>query len=305
MAPEIPILIIAYNRPTETTLVIDQIANIAPKSNIYLWQDGPQTGNSNDINYNITREILKLFSKKRPNTHVRLNQANMGCRLSVRSAINWFFENEKFGIICEDDIIISLAFYDFVKRYKLWCENNGSVGVIGGHSLTLHNKPFLNMHGTVWGWASWSHVWGLYSEKFDSESIKHKIDTYYHKREKFHEYQVLNSFYHSQNVTHTWDYHWLKTRIENEILTLMPNRPLTLNIGFNGSGTHYINQKTPHFIKKAAILFKKYSFDPATCSQNDEFIEPLTDPVSIESQNYFKAKFSKLTKLKNYIFHSF
>lgn len=292
----IPVLVIAFNRPSETTVILDQLANIAPESPFYIWQDGCKRGNNIDEKYMQTREIIKVFAAQRPNTNLMLNDNNMGCRVSVKKAIDWFFSNVDFGIICEDDIMISSQFFDFVARYKPWCEQYGNVGVIGGHSLIFHDTPFLNMHGSVWGWASWSRIWNLYSEKANLKLLKSNIDKYYSKPEATHELNVLQSFYESSKPIDTWDFHWLKTRIENEILTLMPRYPLTLNIGFGGGGTHYLNNKIPHFIKKSSLLFTRYALDPSTSIQNEPFVEPNLDPRSSESKKYFRAKFKNVLR---------
>ena len=47
----IPVLIIAFNRPSETTVVLDQLANIAPNSIFYIWQDGPKDLNIIDKSF--------------------------------------------------------------------------------------------------------------------------------------------------------------------------------------------------------------------------------------------------------------
>ena len=298
---EIPVLIIAFNRPSETAVVLDQLANVAPNSPFYIWQDGPKDTSLIDDKFLQTREIVKVFASQRSNTCLMLNDINMGCRVSVKKAIDWFFSNVDFGIICEDDVIISHQYFDFVGTYKSWCEKKGNVGIIGGHSLVLHDAPFLNMHGSVWGWASWSDVWSMYSETVDLDLLQTNIQKYYFKREAKHEFVLLKNFYESPNTLHTWDYHWLKTRIENEILTLMPKRPLTLNIGFSGAGTHYSKTNIPHFIKNSSRIFSELTLSPQTSIQSEPFIEPELNPCSHESQKYFLAKFSKLTKLKNYI----
>ena len=48
---------------------------------------------------------------------------NLGCRVAVSSAIDWFFENEEEGIILEDDCLPSQSFFWFceelLERYRL------------------------------------------------------------------------------------------------------------------------------------------------------------------------------------------
>jgi len=39
------------------------------------------------------------------------HEENLGCKLAVSSAINWFFEQEKAGIILEDECLPDQTFF--------------------------------------------------------------------------------------------------------------------------------------------------------------------------------------------------
>jgi hypothetical protein len=50
-------------------------------------------------------EVKTLFREK-----------NLGCKYLVREAIDWFFENEKMGIILVDDCLPSLSFFQYCEE---------------------------------------------------------------------------------------------------------------------------------------------------------------------------------------------
>ena len=106
-----PILILAFNRPKEIIVLIEKLKKIQP-TKIYFSQDGPRINSNDDIakcievrNY-VTKNINWKCELK-----TNFNKSNLGCRIAVSHALNWFFENEEIGIILEDDCIPSNSFF--------------------------------------------------------------------------------------------------------------------------------------------------------------------------------------------------
>ena len=51
------------------------------------------------------------------NVTIKKSSKNLGCGLGPVSATNWFFENEDYGIILEDDLVPDKSFLNIVKYY--------------------------------------------------------------------------------------------------------------------------------------------------------------------------------------------
>ena len=115
----LPVLILAYNRFEKFNRCINSLHKIGIKK-IFLSIDGPK--NQNDfinqqkiynfcLNNNLDLEIKIKFLKY-----------NHGCREGPLKGISWFFSKNKYGVVLEDDVIISekciQAFSFLLKEHK-------------------------------------------------------------------------------------------------------------------------------------------------------------------------------------------
>ena len=95
----IPVLILAYNRPQIT---LDSIQQLKSNSNyqLHLSLDGPRTHHD----YIAQNELLTRLP-----SDVKVNHfsKNLGCRDGVNAGLDWFFSINNFGMIIEDDITIT------------------------------------------------------------------------------------------------------------------------------------------------------------------------------------------------------
>ena len=107
------VLFLVFNRLDTTKQVFEAICKARPER-FYIASDGPRESNElekvsevrsflmNNIDWNC--EIKTLF-----------RESNLGCGVGVSSAIDWFFDNEKEGIILEDDCVPSDDFFKFAS----------------------------------------------------------------------------------------------------------------------------------------------------------------------------------------------
>ena len=116
MYQDIPILVLGYNRPEHIRKLILSLRKVKPKK-IYISLDGPKD-NPVDIkkNNNVKREIQKIDWKCK--IKKKYNKKNFGCRESVSRGISWFFRENRFGIILEDDCIPKKSFFIFCKKIE-------------------------------------------------------------------------------------------------------------------------------------------------------------------------------------------
>lgn len=90
---EVPVLLIAFNRPDTTAQVFERIRAAKPKK-IYIAIDGAMEANAND---NIQVEQVKSIVQNVDwicEANYRFNEENKGAEVTVSSAIDWVFERK-------------------------------------------------------------------------------------------------------------------------------------------------------------------------------------------------------------------
>ena len=95
----VPILLMTWRRPLETSKVIKALSLIKPE-NLFISSDGPKPGNHIEVQKVLeTRATIQREINWKCNIHWLRQEGNLGCKLGCTTAINWFFENVEEGII--------------------------------------------------------------------------------------------------------------------------------------------------------------------------------------------------------------
>jgi hypothetical protein len=242
---EVPILFVVFNRPDTTKLVFEKIKKIKPSklfisSDYYReWKLGEKE-KCDEVRRIILDNIdwnCQVFTK--------FNDKNLGCKYAVSSAINWFFENVDSGIILEDDCLPSDSFFEFCKVNLEYYKDDKRIMHIGGTNFQKTNKRgeytyYFSKFVHVWGWATWKRAWKYYDvemknfEEFKKNNCIRNIFDCKKQQKRF-----LNIFEETYNKRiDTWDYQWFYTVISQNGLSIIPNKNLVSNIGFNEHATH-------------------------------------------------------------------
>lgn len=256
-----PILFLVFNRPDVTKKSFNVIRSIKP-TKLYISSDGPRAGNENDLKF--CGEVREIISNIDWNCEVQMkfNDNNLGCKLSVSSAIDWFFNNEEMGIIIEDDILPSISFFYFCEEMLLRFKDCDEVGVISGCNLLnnyeSNSSYFFSYYPNIWGWATWNRVWKKYDLNMNNylnwisannlDKLVPNIPFF-----AFYWKDQLDAVYY--NKIDTWDFQFYYMMWSNSYLSVIPNNNLILNLGYNNSATH-TNGFVPNFVKlmKSQIL---------------------------------------------------
>ncbi len=251
-----PILIIAWRRPKQTQELINKVKLINPK-NLYIACDGPRQDNEEDKKkVKHTREILLKSFEKETSKKYLFSDNNQGCKVGVTNAINWMFKYEKEGIILEDDCIPHLDFFIFCQEMLETYKNDYRIWSITGHNqqrnIQVGNGTYyFSKFPRSWGWATWKRSWEKYDRDItDWPQIKTKgilKNKLISRRElKFWE-KILDKIYY-YNSPNTWDYQWSLSAFLNSGLTIVPNKNLIQNIGFDEDATHTFLGKADNII---------------------------------------------------------
>lgn len=280
MSYKIPILLIIFNRPAETSAVFNIIKNIKPE-HLFVAADGPRVQNDSDTeNCKKTRELINVDWEC--NFHTLYQDENKGCGLGPAEAINWFFDNVDEGIILEDDIIPGPGFFEFMEFALTQYHNNNSVNMVTGLNLAqkwkfTSNDYFFSKYGGTAGWGTWKREWNQYKFLLNLSDIdEYKYpDLKKNIKSKKHYLYFKNLFNKTLNASMIdfWDYQWLYTRLSSGGYSIVPRENLIKNIGFGENATHtQIADHPQAFIKHGKIDFPLKLLRPSVSRFYDWYI---------------------------------
>lgn len=241
-----PILFLAFNRPMQTQRVFDVIRNVRP-SRLYLSLDGPRTGKPGEIDQ--CKAVQKIVSKVDwpCDVHSLVHEKNLGCKLAVSQALDWFFAAETEGIILEDDCLPHPDFFSYcdalLERYR----DDQRIGLISGtafgdlrkQQLVRGSEDYLfTRYPSIWGWASWRRVWKHYDADIKFWEIYRQDVSALTCNPKL---RKTNETLFDRVVGHeidTWDYQVSFMLWSASQLSVVPRFNLIENIGFGADATH-------------------------------------------------------------------
>ena len=241
-----PILLIIWRRPQETIKVINSLSKIKPKK-LFISCDGPRLENREEkLKVKRTQEVCKEYINWDCELKWQISNKNLGCKIGVVSAINWFFSNVQEGIILEDDIVAHPDFFPFcenlLQKYRkdkrVWCisGSNNQDNIIRGEGSYYFGKIPL-----IWGWATWKNRWEEYDVEINDwpqiKSSNMLSNIFEDQVEKEYWINIWDNFYKTGKPD-TWDYSWVLSCLINNALIAIPNQNLINNIGFNSDATH-------------------------------------------------------------------
>lgn len=257
-----PVLFLIFARPETTKKVFERIRAIKPQK-LYVAADGPRKNNldeiqrSKDAKHIIDSidwpcEVKKLY-----------RDDNLGCMFAVSDAISWFFDNEEYGVILEDDCLPDLSFFLFCEELLLKYRDDNRIGHIGGSCFfpTFMNNEYSYNFTTIpeiWGWASWRRVWKNYDANFSYYKKYNKTKwsdlIYLNLREKIYFSSFLPDVL-SKKIN-TWDVqYYFMLRLQQQ-LCISPVVNLVSNIGLASElATHTKTSKDKMYRSNSEMNF--------------------------------------------------
>ena len=275
-----PVLFLIFNRPDKTQRVFDQIKKYKPKR-LFIAADGHRENKDGEKENCI--KTRKIVQKVDWDCEIKtlFREKNLGCKLAVSSAIDWFFDYVNEGIILEDDCLPSQSFFSFCEELLIKFKNDEKVMQICGSNFLYgwqrnDNSYYFSRYGPIWGWASWKRAWKHYDVDMKIwPEVKQKkvyLDLCENIREALFRINIYDRVYSGD--LDTWDFQWGFAKLMNSGLSVIPNRNLIENIGIGKNSTHtkqldkvFANMavsdvdfplRHPEFICRDKFLDKKY-----------------------------------------------
>lgn len=276
----VPVLIIYFNRPDILRRCLLNISNFAP-SKIFLSCDGPRLNTSDPIEISKCRSIISEVVTWTTDIKFLFSDVNIGCDFHVPKAIDWFFSEVDYGIILEDDCLISPDFYRFsaelLKKYK----DNYRVMNISAANFQRkewgYSDYYYSAYPTNWGWATWARAWQKYDSKMSNldsfllneKQFKEIIPCQNHRRFWTRFFKGLRA----EKYTF-WDAKWVYAIWKNNGVSITPNANLVSNIGYGNSATHTKTKDAgmdmPHGVLEESIAHPLEKIQ--ICHEADEFL---------------------------------
>lgn len=211
------------------------------------------------------------WARDRPQTTVRVAEANVGVTFGVPTGIDWVFaQGHDSLIILEDDTLPAPDFFPFMQQMLArFADDDRVMMVSGNQSLSerlisrLEDSYWFSRFAQIWGWATWRRAWsqydhslsGLNSAALRSKFIDARQEVLYRQ---IWERQAVDDGYLA------WDARWQYAVTRSDGFCVCPCRNLVRNIGFGDDSTH-----TAHA--------NRYSLRPRQALQM-----PLRHPAEVE-----------------------
>jgi hypothetical protein len=235
-----PILFMVFNRPDLTMKVFEEIKKLKP-AKLYISADGPRENKEGEQEKCIeTRKIAK-FVDWDCDLKILFREKNLGCKMAVSTAIDWFFENEEEGIILEDDSLPNQSFFFFCNELLIKYRDVEKIMEIGGNNfqpdVKYEGSYFFSRYSNMPGWATWRRAWKKYDVTIRDfpNFLKEKRIKKILGSNPVQYYWLYKFWKVYKNKVDTWDYQWTYTCWNNDGITIFPTKNFISNIGYNNA----------------------------------------------------------------------
>ena len=239
---DLPVLILGYNRFDKFTRCIKTLREQGIKK-IYVSIDGPK----DDYDFQVQKRIIEFCLSKKLELDIKINKLkrNYGCRKGPVKGISWFFNENKYGVILEDDVIVSKKciqlFHKLLEKHDL---NKDIFSISSFNEFT--NKEIESIYNISvfrsWGWASWAERWKMhldFSEQIKDLSIWQLYNLFPKEIRLIETAEIIKAC--QLNLLDAWDYEFNFTHIINNKKSLTIGGINSYVYGFDQFATHTIN----------------------------------------------------------------
>ena len=172
--PDLPILIVTFNRPEQFSHRLKEILNQTLKPDkLFVSIDGPRSKNKDDsLSQDRIRNTLENFNSSFE-IEVIERSKNLGLSVNILDSISFVLTKYDQLIVVEDDVSIAPNFYEnFSNGIRHILTSDSQISTIGGYSPLIINKslkkfeyflPKNKWRSTIyfhsWGWATSKNFW--------------------------------------------------------------------------------------------------------------------------------------------------
>lgn len=245
MALQTPVLLLAFSRPDTTRRVLERIREAAPVR-FYVACDAARDGRPAEAEkVAAVRALVAELVDWPCELKTLYREQNLGCKMAVSGALDWFFEQEEMGIILEDDCLPDPSFFGYCETLLHRFKDDERIFMISGNNFQRGKKVteysyYYSWLTHIWGWASWRRSWqkvDLEMKNWPAFMAAGGVRQIYPKTRYARRWQKTFARY-LQGRYNTWDYPLLFASWWHRQMTVLPEVNLVSNIGFGEGGTH-------------------------------------------------------------------
>lgn len=291
---KIPILVTAFNRADHVTEAMKAICEYKPER-LYLECDGPRMNKPGEKEaVEATRKAMLDVVDWPCEVKTLFRDENLGCAHAMNGAITWFFEQEEYGIICEDDIVLGQDFFRLCEELLPRYREEEKVMEIAAQNYSgrkdVKNSYIYSYRYHCWGWASWRRAWTKMDMTMSAapsltrkEMIK-KLGLIRGLRMR----EQLQYAYNHIDILSSWAVRWYLSIITNDGILIYPGVNLAVNIGMSG-GEHYTKwDRNPY----ANVIIESLEWPLA---YNDSFMPDKKQKI-YDNKDFLKERWYGIAK---------
>lgn len=312
-----PILFLIFKRPDVTAQVLAAIRQTQP-TKLYIAADGARPDKDGEIEKVAqTRELVLKGIDWPCEVKTLLRERNLGRRMAVSSAIDWFFEQEEEGIILEDDCLPDQSFFRFCAELLDYYRHDTRVMAISGDNFQHGQRRgkysyYFSQIPHCWGWATWRRAWRMYHTAIAHFEEIMAEPSY----RKFTHHDLANTMWQSfftktyHQEINSWAYLWTFANFVNHGLTILPQQNLVKNIGFNEGATHTTRKPKNLSLESGSVEFPLHH-SPYMClhkeAENFTYVEHFRIRLKSKKRVFHKflKRFKNILKLQNFFVRFF
>jgi len=271
--PSISALIIAYRR-SEPVLRIIEILAESGVTKIYIALDAANLENTlaSAESEALLLSMLRMQENSSLEIKIAKHSENVGCSAAVISACDWFFANEEYGIILEDDCIPSEDFITFALSARAVIEQHSSIWMACGTqfapSYLMDDAWITSRYALIWGWATSRDKWRrivdliLNPQTIGASSLVDSSER---------QYWNAGSRRSSLGIVDAWDNVLIAQMIGQGAEAVLPRASLVSNVGFDSAATHTKNHS--QWLSHVPASFKVPECAPSFNQNVDEWLK--------------------------------
>lgn len=242
-----PIALFAYKRMDKLQECLKALEkNYGVESTVlYVFCDGPKK--KEDIaDVQQVREYLQAYRVKSKFEEICIieSKKNKGLANSIIGGVTEVVNKHGKVIVVEDDLITTNDFLQYMNDALDFYQDMKEYGSISAYTLPMkqlnkYSKDiYVTRKGECWGWGTWQDRWNEvdwsvndFNEYYNDKKRRKAFDSI--------EYGLDNMLVMQMNgKIDSWAVRWCYHLFFHNLLTVYPKVSKTLNIGFDGSGTH-------------------------------------------------------------------
>lgn len=291
------VLFLVFNRIETMKKVFEAIRQAKPPR-IYVAADGARVGKVGESQkVKAVRDFINQSIDWECSVKTLFREDNLGCKVAVSSAIDWFFENEDQGIILEDDCLPSHSFFWFCEELLERYKDDYRIGHIGGNNFQNgikrgNSEYYFSIYSHIWGWATWSDRWKNYDVNLENFENSGLIDKIFIDMKTNRYWKDIFKKMKNEKID-TWDYQWNFALWKQKQLSITPNINLIKNIGFGADATHTIKETEFSNIENNEMYIINH---PKNILQN-EAADDLTSKRMFNRNIFFKRLINKIYEM--------